>query len=163
RHHWLGTDLYGRDQLTRIVYAGRVDLLIALGATAAALALGTAVGAVAGYRGGVVDQLVMRSVDAVQAFPSFILAMGVAAALGHHRGGRHRDPPRPDLRAAGPRGDAAHPRDGVRRGPPHGGEPAPPHHLPPPAPQLLPADRRPGDPGHGLRHPHGGRAVLHRP
>lgn len=83
RHHWLGTDLYGRDQLTRIVYAGRVDLLIALGATAAALALGTAVGAVAGYRGGVVDQLVMRSVDAVQAFPSFILAMGVAAALGN--------------------------------------------------------------------------------
>jgi peptide/nickel transport system permease protein len=81
--HPLGTDLYGRDQLTRIVYAGRVDLLIALGATAAALALGTALGAVAGYRGGVVDQVVMRSVDTVQAFPSFILAMGIAAALGN--------------------------------------------------------------------------------
>jgi len=83
RRHWLGTDLYGRDQLTRIVYAGRVDLLIALGATAAALSAGAALGAVAGYRGGWVDQLVMRSVDTVQAFPSFILAMGVAAALGN--------------------------------------------------------------------------------
>jgi peptide/nickel transport system permease protein len=84
RQHWLGTDLYGRDQLTRIVHAGRVDLLIALGATAAALSLGTALGAIAGYRGGWVDQLVMRSIDTVQAFPSFILAMGIAAALGNN-------------------------------------------------------------------------------
>jgi len=82
-HHWLGTDLYGRDQLARIVYAGRVDLLIAIGATAAALAVGTALGAVAGYRGGLTDQLLMRSIDTVQAFPSFVLAMGVAAALGN--------------------------------------------------------------------------------
>ena len=81
--HWLGTDLYGRDQLTRIVYAGRVDLLIALGATAAALSVGAALGAVAGYRGGWVDQLLMRSIDTVQAFPSFVLAMGIAAALGN--------------------------------------------------------------------------------
>lgn len=83
RRHWLGTDLYGRDQLTRVVYAGRVDLLVALGATAAALSLGAALGAVAGYRGGWIDQLVMRSIDTVQAFPSFILAMGIAAALGN--------------------------------------------------------------------------------
>ena len=81
--HWLGTDLYGRDQLTRIVYAGRVDLLIALGATAAALAAGTVLGAVAGYRGGLTDQVAMRLIDTVQAFPSFVLAMGVAAALGN--------------------------------------------------------------------------------
>ena len=81
--HWLGTDLYGRDQLTRMVYAGRVDLLVALGATAAALSLGAVLGAIAGYRGGWIDQLVMRSIDAVQAFPSFILAMGIAAALGN--------------------------------------------------------------------------------
>ena len=83
RRHWLGTDLYGRDQLTRIVYAGRVDLLVALGATAAALSLGAVLGAIAGYRGGWIDQLVMRSIDAIQAFPSFILAMGIAAALGN--------------------------------------------------------------------------------
>jgi peptide/nickel transport system permease protein len=82
-HHWLGTDLYGRDQLTRIVYAGRVDLLVALGATAIALSIGSVLGAVSGYRGGWLDQLVMRGIDTLQAFPSFILAMGIAAALGN--------------------------------------------------------------------------------
>ena len=83
RRHWLGTDLYGRDQLTRIVYAGRVDLLVALAATAIALSLGTVLGAVSGYRGGWLDQLLMRVIDTIQAFPSFILAMGIAAALGN--------------------------------------------------------------------------------
>jgi peptide/nickel transport system permease protein len=81
--HWLGTDLYGRDQLTRIVYAGRIDLLVALGATALALSIGAVLGAVSGYRGGWIDQLVMRGIDTLQAFPSFILAMGIAAALGN--------------------------------------------------------------------------------
>jgi peptide/nickel transport system permease protein len=82
RRHWLGTDLYGRDQLTRMVYAGRVDLLVALEATAIALSLGAVLGAVSGYRGGWIDQLLMRGIDTIQAFPSFILAMGIAAALG---------------------------------------------------------------------------------
>lgn len=81
--HWLGTDLYGRDQLTRIVYAGRVDLLVALAATAMALSVGAMLGAVSGYRGGWIDQLLMRVIDTIQAFPSFILAMGIAAALGN--------------------------------------------------------------------------------
>jgi peptide/nickel transport system permease protein len=81
--HWLGTDLYGRDQLTRIVYAGRVDLLVALAATAMALSAGAGLGAVSGYRGGWIDQLLMRMIDTIQAFPSFILAMGIAAALGN--------------------------------------------------------------------------------
>lgn len=81
--HWLGTDLYGRDQLTRIVYAGRVDLLVALAATAIALSVGAVLGAVSGYRGGWIDQLLMRVIDTIQAFPSFILAMGIAAALGN--------------------------------------------------------------------------------
>ena len=81
--HWLGTDLYGRDQLTRIVYAGRVDLLVALAATAMALSVGAGLGAVSGYRGGWIDQLLMRVIDTIQAFPSFILAMGIAAALGN--------------------------------------------------------------------------------
>ena len=83
RRHWLGTDLYGRDQLTRIVYAGRVDLLVAVEATAIALSLGAVLGAVAGYRGGWIDQVLMRIIDTIQAFPSFILAMGIAAALGN--------------------------------------------------------------------------------
>lgn len=83
RRHWLGTDLYGRDQLTRIVYAGRVDLLVALAATAIALSVGAVLGAVSGYRGGWLDHLLMRVIDTIQAFPSFILAMGIAAALGN--------------------------------------------------------------------------------
>ena len=83
RRHWLGTDLYGRDQLTRIVYAGRVDLLVAIEATAIALSLGAVLGAVSGYRGGFIDQVLMRIIDTIQAFPSFILAMGIAAALGN--------------------------------------------------------------------------------
>lgn len=81
--HLLGTDLYGRDQLTRIVYAGQVDLLVALAATAIALSVGAVLGAVSGYRGGWIDQLLMRVIDTIQAFPSFILAMGIAAALGN--------------------------------------------------------------------------------
>jgi peptide/nickel transport system permease protein len=83
RRHWLGTDLYGRDQLTRIVYAGRVDLLVAVEATAIALSFGAVLGAVSGYRGGWIDQVLMRIIDTIQAFPSFILAMGIAAALGN--------------------------------------------------------------------------------
>src|SRR5438094_364044 len=81
--HPLGTDLYGRDQLSRLIHAGRVDLLVALSATAIALTLGAALGAAAGYRGGWVDHLVMRGVDAVMAFPAFILALAITAALGN--------------------------------------------------------------------------------
>src|SRR5262249_62224420 len=60
--HWLGTDIYGRDQLSRILWAARVDLLVAVAATALALTAGSILGALAGYRGGVVDQAVMRVV-----------------------------------------------------------------------------------------------------
>jgi len=81
--HLLGTDIYGRDQLSRLIHAARVDLLVALSATAIALTLGSTLGALAGYRGGWVDQLLMRAVDAVMAFPAFILAMGITAALGN--------------------------------------------------------------------------------
>lgn len=81
--HPLGTDLYGRDQLSRIITASRVDLLVPCAATLAALAVGVLIGAIAGYRGGIVDQIVMRVVDAVMAFPALVLAMGMAAALGN--------------------------------------------------------------------------------
>src|SRR3989454_193888 len=84
--HPLGTDLYRRDQLSRLIHAGRVDLLVALSATAIALTLGATLGAAAGYRGGWVDHLVMRGVDAVMAFPAFILALATTAALGHSTG-----------------------------------------------------------------------------
>jgi peptide/nickel transport system permease protein len=81
--HWLGTDIYGRDQLARILWASRVDLLVALTTTAMALTAGAVLGAIAGYRGGAVDQVVMRVVDTIMAFPAFILAMGITAALGN--------------------------------------------------------------------------------
>ena len=83
RGHWLGTDLYGRDQLSRIIHAARVDLLVALVATALALTTGSLLGALAGYRGGWIDQLVMRAIDSVMAFPAFILAMAITATLGN--------------------------------------------------------------------------------
>jgi peptide/nickel transport system permease protein len=84
--HWLGTDLYGRDQLSRIIYAARVDLSVAFAATAAAVAIGALLGAVVGYRGGWVDNIAMRAVDAVMAFPAFVLAMGITAAMGNSTG-----------------------------------------------------------------------------
>lgn len=84
--HWFGTDVYGRDQLSRIAFAARVDLAIPLAATPAALVVGSLIGMVAGYRGGWLDMLVMRAVDAVLAFPALVLAMGLAAALGNGTG-----------------------------------------------------------------------------
>jgi peptide/nickel transport system permease protein len=81
--HPMGTDVYGRDQLSRIIHAARIDMLVPFGATAIALTIGAVVGAVAGYRGGWLDQLVMRCVDALMAFPAFVLAMGITAALGN--------------------------------------------------------------------------------
>lgn len=82
-HHWLGTDIYGRDLLSRIIFAARVDLTVAFGATTLALVIGSAIGAVAGLYRGIVDLLIMRCVDSVMAFPAFILAMAITAALGN--------------------------------------------------------------------------------
>jgi peptide/nickel transport system permease protein len=84
--HLMGTDVYGRDQLSRIMVAARVDLLVPFAATVVALAIGSLVGALAGFRGGFVDQVIMRMVDAVLAFPSLVLAMGLSAALGNSVG-----------------------------------------------------------------------------
>lgn len=84
--HLMGTDVYGRDQLSRIMVAARVDLVVPFAATMVALAIGSLVGALAGFRGGFVDQVIMRMVDAVLAFPSLVLAMGLSAALGNSVG-----------------------------------------------------------------------------
>ena len=85
-HHWLGTDIYGRDLLSRIIYAARIDLAVAFGATALALAIGASIGVVAGLYRGIVDLLIMRCVDSIMAFPAFILAMAITAALGNSVG-----------------------------------------------------------------------------
>jgi peptide/nickel transport system permease protein len=80
--HPLGTDNLGRDELTRILYGGRVSLLTALAVGALVIAIGVAVGAVSGFAGGLVDGVIMRIVDVVLAFPSLLLALAVAGFLG---------------------------------------------------------------------------------
>ncbi|HEY1762241.1 MAG TPA: ABC transporter permease [Acidimicrobiales bacterium] len=81
-HHLLGTDELGRDEWTRLLYGGRVDLEIAFLAVLASFVLGTAVGCVAGYFGGWVDALVMRVVDVILAFPFFVLVIALVFILG---------------------------------------------------------------------------------
>ena len=85
-HHWLGTDIYGRDLLSRIIYAARIDLAVAFGATALALVIGSSIGVAAGLYRGIVDLVIMRCVDSIMAFPAFILAMAITAALGNSVG-----------------------------------------------------------------------------
>ena len=81
--HWFGTDQLGRDILSRLVVATRLDLGIAFASVALAFGIGTLSGLVAGYRGGWVDRVVGRAVDTIMAFPLFVLAMGIVAALGN--------------------------------------------------------------------------------
>ncbi len=80
--HWLGTDQLGRDELSRLLYGGRVSLLAALGLGTAILAVGVGVGTLAGFVGGWVDAAVMRTVDVLLAFPNFLLVLVVVGALG---------------------------------------------------------------------------------
>lgn len=79
--HWLGTDEFGRDVLSRLLYGARVSLAIAALAAALAVALGTGVGLVAGYRGGRVDGVLMRGVDLCMAFPRLFLVLLLAGLL----------------------------------------------------------------------------------
>lgn len=80
--HPLGTDANGMDVYSRLLHAGRVDLGVALAAVAAAIAAGAVLGVVTGYFGGWFDTVTMRLLEIVQSFPTFILALAVAALLG---------------------------------------------------------------------------------
>lgn len=80
--YWMGTDEYGRDIFSRVIYATRTDMVIASSAVGIALLIGVVIGAVAGYFGGIIGEVSMRILDVVQAFPAFILAMALAVALG---------------------------------------------------------------------------------
>jgi peptide/nickel transport system permease protein len=80
--HWLGTDELGRDLLTRLMFGGRISLLMGVVPVFAAFVLGTGIGLFAGYVGGWVNMLIMRSLDIFYAFPSVLLAVAIAGALG---------------------------------------------------------------------------------
>jgi peptide/nickel transport system permease protein len=78
----LGTDELGRDMVSRLIYGGRLSLFIGLTPVALAFAVGTTLGVIAGYVGGIVNQAIMRTVDVFYAFPSVLLAIAISGALG---------------------------------------------------------------------------------
>ena len=81
--HWFGTDDLGRDVFSRVVVATRLDLFIALSAVAISFLLGSVIGSLSGYYGGWTDRITGRFIDTIMAFPLFVLAMGIVAALGN--------------------------------------------------------------------------------
>ncbi|HLW46642.1 MAG TPA: ABC transporter permease [bacterium] len=80
--HLLGTDQFGRDILSRVLYGGRIALAVGIGATAIAALCGVPLGLWTGFRGGVADAAVMRAVDTLLAIPAVLLAMALVAAIG---------------------------------------------------------------------------------
>ena len=82
--HWLGTDVFGRDVLTQIMYGGRVSLAVGFIATAVALLIGVTWGAVAGYVGGRVDAVMMRMVDILYALPFMIFIVLLMVVFGRN-------------------------------------------------------------------------------
>jgi peptide/nickel transport system permease protein len=80
--HWLGTDAYGRDVLSRIIYGSRTALMVGLGASFIGATLGAVIGVASAYFGGRVDLVVQRIMDVFFAFPVIILALAVVAILG---------------------------------------------------------------------------------
>jgi peptide/nickel transport system permease protein len=81
--HLAGTDQLGRDVFSRLIVAARLDLAIAVSAVGISFALGAIIGAICGYTGGRLDRAVGRFVDVLMAFPLFVLAMAMVAALGN--------------------------------------------------------------------------------
>ena len=79
--HWMGTDSLGRDVLTRIIYGARISLKVGFVAVGLATLIGVVLGALAGYYGGWVDNLLMRLVDLMLCFPTFFLILAVIAVL----------------------------------------------------------------------------------
>ena len=82
-HHWFGTDQLGRDILSRVLVATRLDMLIAILSVALVFFAGGLAGVAAGFFGGWTDRIVGRVSDTIMAFPLFVLAMGIVAALGN--------------------------------------------------------------------------------
>src|SRR5438045_7337012 len=81
--HWFGTDQLGRDVFSRVVVATRLDFFIAIASVALVFLMGGLAGVAAGFFGGWTDRIVGRIADTIMAFPLFVLAMGIVAALGN--------------------------------------------------------------------------------
>jgi peptide/nickel transport system permease protein len=81
-HHLLGTDQLGRDELTRLLYAGRTDLKVGVLAVIFPFCFGTAIGTIAGFYGGWIDAIVMRIVDVLVAFPFYVLVISLVFVVG---------------------------------------------------------------------------------
>lgn len=79
--HWLGTDQLGRDILSQIIYGARIALAVSVGSILLGTVVGGALGLLSGFMRGVVDEVVMRAMDALVAFPGLILALALASAL----------------------------------------------------------------------------------
>ena len=79
---WLGADELGRDVLSRVIYGARVSMYVGLASVVIGITLGTIIGIISAYVGGVIDLTIQRIVDALMAFPAIIMALGLTAALG---------------------------------------------------------------------------------
>jgi hypothetical protein len=119
-NHPLGTDDFGRDILSRVIYGARISMLLGLGAVAISTLLAAIIGILSGYYGGRIDTVLQRCIDTMMAFPGFVVLLTIMAMLGQGwatcSGPGYRGDGR--QRADHPERRPGHPREPVRRGGP---------------------------------------------